>query len=443
MNKKLSLEAQLSILLFILIIAIVSIFCVIQIVINQIWLSALLTITITLPACIIILNYYMHPINKILTALHDGFHNFLDHDFSISLAKTRNDELGDLVDVYNKVSETLRDERVYLYQRELLLDTVIQTTPLCLVLVDDSNAIIYSNNAARQLFHSGKAINGLNFKSLLQAQAKPFSQAVDSGLSGLFNVIEEDSYETYHLTQNNFLLNSKKHQLYLFKKLTKEISRQEVNTWKKVIRLISHELNNSLAPISSLAYSGQLLSNQPELNKINHIFITIEERAKYLQSFIEGYAKFSRLPQPIIKPIEAYPFLENLKKIKDFTIECQDKQKTVDCDPSQLQQVIINLIKNAHESGSNKHAIKLTIEFKDNLTEIKITDRGKGMSEKNLKNALLPFYSTKSQGTGLGLPLCKEIIEAHGGKIIISNRKNGGLSVILLIPNTLTNKSTI
>ncbi len=438
---KLSLEAQISVLLVFIILVIVFIVSSLMILLDDVLLACLISITIVLPTTLLIVHSYMAPLNKVLMALNDGFQNFLDNDFSISIAKTRNDELGDLVAVYNKVGAVLRDERIHLYQRELLLDTVIQTTPLSLVLIDDTGAVIYSNSAARVLLYEGISINGLNFNDLLTKQAESFSLAVNSGLSGLFTASKRGTTETstinetYHLTQNQFLLNGRKHQLYLFKSITKEISRQEVSTWKKVIRLISHELNNSLAPITSLAHSGRTLCERQGEEKLATIFETMGERARYLQIFIEGYAEFARLPKPQLSVVETYPFFESIQQIKTFKLNCTEKIGTIYCDPSQLQQAIINLVKNALESGSIESEVSLSVNVNSNEYEIIVRDRGKGMTEKNLSNALLPFYSTRSGGTGLGLPLCREIVEAHGGKILISNRKSSGLKVTLLLPN--------
>ncbi len=435
MKIKLSLEAQLSLLCLTLIISIVTLVSLFNLWLNDILLAALLSTAFILPASLVVIRFYISPVNDVITALNDGFHNFLDNEFSVSIANTRHDELGELVDVYNRVSETLREERLHLYQRELLLDTVIQTTPLALVLTDNSQAIIYSNSSACQLFNGGNAINGFQLNDLLKKQPREFSLSINSGLSGLFTVSEKEGNETYHLTQNQFLLNGISHNLYLFKTLTREISRQEVNTWKKVIRLISHELNNSLAPVSSLAHSGQLLCNRKNDEQLEKIFSTIGERAKHLQLFLEGYAKFSRLPKPQIQAVNPVSFLNNLQQLRPFQLVIHDKQAEIYCDQGQIQQVIINLIKNAHESGSEPD--KVTVELKPGheLFEIIIKDRGKGMTEDNLSNALLPFYSTKAEGTGLGLPLCREIIEAHGGKIRINNRQRGGLKITLTIPS--------
>lgn len=435
MKIKLSLEAQLSLLILALTIFAVCLVSLFNYWLNSPLIAAIFSLVLIVPTAIFFIRLYMNPINRLLSALNDGFHNFLDNDFSVSLAKMRNDELGKLVEVYNQVGEALRDERIHLYQRELLLDTVIQTTPLSLVLTDDSDAIIYSNSAARQLVFSGKAINGYNFKQLLENKPASFIRAVNSGLNGLFTTTQQENNETYHLTQNQFLLNGRKHHLYLFKTLTKEISRQEVLTWKKVIRLISHELNNSLAPITSLAHSGQTLCERQDDQRLKKIFSTMEERARYLQTFIEGYAKFARLPKPQVQQVEVDKFLLNLQSFKPFIIDELPETKIIYCDPAQMQQAMINLIKNAHESGSTEENIHLKITVTNESFEIQIKDRGKGMSDKNLDNALLPFYSTKSEGTGLGLPLCREIVEAHGGKMMLSNRKNGGLKISLLLPN--------
>ncbi len=432
--KTLSLEAKLSLLLIFLIGTIIAVVAITYYWIDDISLAALISMAISLPVGVMIIHWYMTPINKIFSALYHGYSNFLDNDFSVSLSKTRNDELGDLVDIYNRVGDALRNERVHLYQRELLLDTVMQSSPLSLVLTESSGVIIYSNTASRKLFKKGKGINGDRFETLLDNMPKSFMRSLKSGLNGLFTVSNEEQNDTYHLTQNNFMLNGKSHRLYIFKLLTKEINRQEVNTWKKVIRVISHELNNSLAPISSLAHSGQVLSERLAQDKLKTIFESMEERATYLKHFIEGYAEFARLPKPIQKMIDVSQLFSRLNDLYAFQFVQTNQTILLYGDPIQLQQAIVNLIKNAHESGSTAKDIEIKIKNIKNTTELQILDRGRGMSDRNLKNALLPFYSTKQKGTGLGLPLCREIVEAHGGKLLISNRKDIGIAVTIILP---------
>lgn len=375
---------------------------------------------------------FMQPLKRVLEALSGGMASLQDNDFSVSIAATRNDELGDVVAAYNKLGRTLREERQDLFQRELLLDTVIQTTPLALVLTDQRGHVVYSNSAARRMFVDGQRLEGRSFPRLIERLAEPVRDAVRSGRDGLFSIEHEDGQETYHLSQREFVLNAQPHQLYLFKILTREISRQEVATWKKVIRVIGHELNNSLAPISSLAHSGALLLNDE--SRLNDILGTIEERANHLKQFIEGYARFAKLPLPQLQPVDWSEFLASLKKTFDFRIDGSLPETEAQFDPVQVEQVLINLLKNATESGSASDVITISVHRQPGRFVVRVLDRGPGMSEKVLHNALLPFYSTKQKGSGLGLPLCREIVEAHGGNLSLSNRRSGGLRVEFSIP---------
>ena len=193
----------------------------------------------------------------------------------------RRDELGALVGNYNAVGDVLRRERQDLFQRELLLDTVIQSTPLALVLANAAGHVIYSNTVARQMFGHGAKLEGLVFETLVNETPASLQEAVRGGQDTLFSLEGADGeQEVLHLSQRRFVLNGRDHRLYLFKRLTRELTRQEVATWKKVIRVISHELNNSLAPISSLAHSGRRIAQDPDPARLDSIFATIEERAR-------------------------------------------------------------------------------------------------------------------------------------------------------------------
>lgn len=385
-------------------------------------------------------------LGTMLGALETGLLNFKDHDFSLSLPARGDDEFSRLAKLYNQVGEILRKERQSIYQRELLLDKVIQSSPLSMVLTDDNRRVLYSNIAARHLFNQGRRFEGGDFYQLIETAPQSMQQAVRSGKDGLFSItLDEDKVEgkaegtsastaeqTYHVSQSQFLLNARHHRLYLFKQLTKELNRQEVTVWKKVIRVISHELNNSLAPMSSMAHSGKLLAKGDD--KLNLIFNTIEERVKHLNGFIQGYARFSKLPLPQRKSVDWGPYIDGLKQQAQFSVIGDLPLSEGYFDPAQMEQVLINLLKNAAESGSNSSEIQLNISEQPKAFQLILTDRGSGMPDQVLQNALLPFYSTKQSGTGLGLPLCREIIEAHEGKMALHNREGGGLKVLLWLP---------
>jgi signal transduction histidine kinase len=222
----------------------------------------------------------------------------------------------------------------------------------------------------------------------------------------------------------------------MFRRMTRELSRQEVATWKRVIRVISHELNNSLAPISSLAHSGAELARRGDHERLPGVFATIGERTRHLHGFIAGYASFAKLPAPRPARIDWAPFLSGLSLHCEYRLAGAVPEQPGWFDAAQVEQVLINLIKNAHESGSEPGEVTLALAVAGRDLRIEVADRGPGMSETVLAQALLPFYSTKRSGTGLGLALAREIVEAHGGRIGLANREEGGLRVTMQLPLT-------
>ena len=433
-KNRFSFEGKLTLIVAGLVVAATVLGVSIQFFVDSLPLSILLTAAIALPLSLWVIRRFMVPVNRLFQALIGGVTSLRDNDFSISIAETRSDEFGELVAMYNELGSILRDERQDLFQRELLLDTVIQSTPLALVLANAQDAIVYSNSAARSMFMDGRRLEGHTFAEVLKGVPEPMRDAVAQKREGLFTVEAEVDQETYHLSQREFVLNAQPHQLYLFKRLTREINRQEVATWKKVIRVIGHELNNSLAPISSLAHSGSLVLDNPNSQRLADIFATIEERSNHLKSFIDGYARFAKLPQPQIENVDWHEIVSSLQQTVPFSLDGDLPESDGSFDPVQIEQVLINLLKNAHESGSEETDIRMQVSADRDDQVVRITDRGSGMSEQVLSSALLPFYSTKQKGSGLGLPLCREIIEAHGGCLNLANRRDGGLIVEFSIP---------
>ena len=372
--------------------------------------------------------------SRMVRALDDGVMSLKDRDFSMSVTRASDDELGALVENYNGLGDRLRTERQSLYQRELMLDTVIQTTPLALVLTNDGDAVLYSNSAARTLFSGGRRLEGARFSQYLERAPAPLREAIQRGGDTLFT-FDAGEPQVYHVSQRHFLLNAVPHRLLLLKQLTREINSQEVATWKKVIRVIAHELNNSLAPISSLAHSGQILVTAPDPDQLARVFSTIEDRARHLASFIEGYAQFAKLPQPRLAPVSWEVLLERLRVVVAFRLVGSVPHRSASFDTAQVEQALINLLKNARESGAEPDAIELSVEPAARGFTIEVRDRGPGFTQAALEHALVPFYSTKASGTGLGLTLCREIVEAHGGRLRIANRAGGGAVVTLWLPD--------
>ena len=397
--------------------------------------GALLALLVGLPLAALGARAAARPWIRFLGALADGLASLKDGDFSLSLARPRGlPEAAPLAAAYNGLGERFRAERQTLLQRELLLDTVIQATPLALVLTNDAGIVIYSNLAARRLLQDGRPLEGHGFNALVEAADAALREAIAGGQDTLFTMRVAAEAEIFHLSLRHFTLNARSHHLYLLKQLTRELNAQEVASWKKVIRVIAHELNNSLAPISSLAHSGRALARSPEPAALERVFGTIAERAQHLHSFIDGYARFAKLPRPRPEPVAWPAFVERLKATLRFTLEGALPAAPGWFDPAQLEQVLINLLKNAHESGSAPSAVGVRVSERAGGIEIAVADRGPGMPAAVREHALVPFFSTKPEGTGLGLTLSREIVEAHGGRLELRARAGGGTQVHVWLP---------
>jgi nitrogen fixation/metabolism regulation signal transduction histidine kinase len=401
-------------------------------------LTAPLCLACVIPIAIITVRSQVQPILSLFRALEGTVTSYRDGDFSFSLHWPQNDELADLIRAHNDLGNVLREQRRDLVQRELLLDTMVQNTPVAMLLVADvpqrAGAVVYANLAARQLLADGRKLEGHALDELLAHASPALGEALARGGDGLFTAGEGEDEQVYHLARSSFSLNGRKHELLLLRHLTAELRRQEVQTWKKVIRVISHELNNSLAPLASLAHSGAELVRRGQTERLPQILETIGERTRHLESFILGYARFAKLPTPRLERCDWPGFISRLASQIPFRLEGELPQEPALLDQAQLEQALLNLLKNAHESGSAPDEVELQVRRVQDLLRIEVVDRGSGMNEAVLTNALVPFYSTKRSGTGLGLALAREIAEAHGGRILLSNREGGGLAVTMILP---------
>ncbi|MES2130423.1 MAG: ATP-binding protein, partial [Pseudomonadota bacterium] len=364
-----------------------------------------LCLACVVPIAVITMRAEIAPILSLFRALEGTVSSYKDGDFSFSLHWPQNDELSDLVAAHNALGQVLREQRLGLVQRELLLDTMVQNTPVAMLLVAEGGPIVYANVAARQLLGEGRKLEGHQLAEIVRRAAPALDEALARGGDGLFTTASGEEEEVYHLARSSFSLNGRRHELLLLRQLTLELRRQEVQTWKKVIRVISHELNNSLGPLSSLAHSGAELVRRGQTERLPQILDTIRERTGHLETFIQGYARFAKLPTPRLEARDWGSFVAGLAAQVPFTLAAPLPEEVAYFDPAQLEHALLNLIKNAHESGSPAAEVALSVKRALGMLRIEVLDRGPGMSAAVLTNALVPFYSTKRSGTGLGLAL--------------------------------------
>jgi nitrogen fixation/metabolism regulation signal transduction histidine kinase len=389
-----------------------------------------------LPIGYLINKMVIGPVRATLVALGDGLLSFAERDYGVRIAPPRDADIGELVARFNRLGEKLKTEHNDVYQREMVLETVLDFTPSAVFLVNEAERILFANSTARDLLGDHKKLEGRELGDILGQRLPGALDALGPEGDAMVTVDRDGVEETFTVARRFFTLSTQQHTLIVVKPLGRELAQREAEVWKKAIRVISHELNNSLAPITSLVHSARLIHKNPEhAHRLGAMFDAIEERAVHLKNFLEGYARLAKLPRPSPRWVEWSDFLGHLQRLCAFRLLGAPPAEPSWFDPAQLEQVVINLLKNAAESGSPSDDITLEVSSDDGGAELHVLDRGKGMSEEALRKAALPFYSTKKTGSGLGLALCRDIVDAHGGKLALTPRDGGGLAVSVWLPS--------
>lgn len=363
----------------------------------------------------------IHAVVNAAQALREG-------DFSLEVRTGTEDELDQLAQVYNDLVEGVRNERLNINQREHLLNALVQSAPQSLLLLNKDGRIVLDNPAARKLFNCDTGLVGCLLGDELHHLPTALREALHDQCEGFVTVPGEDGDETYQLQRRGFSLQGQLHFLWQIFPVTRDTARQEIATWKKVIRIISHEVNNSLAPVSSMAHSALKLVERQEWDRVRDVLGGIADRSTHLSRFIDSYADFARVPQPQCEWVPANELLRTVNQVVSCVWDETEATHSIWADRPQLEQLLINLLKNAHEAGSNPSDVRLQLSDGATGTTLRILDCGRGMSESARMQALLPFFTTKPDGSGLGLAVVRDVVLAHDGRISLLNRKNNGAS---------------
>lgn len=355
--------------------------------------------------------------------------------------------LSDFNLLLNQLADKLAEQSLITREKQILLSKVTDQIDVAVIACDENNHITLMNPSAERLFSERfENIEGTPIKSL------GLQNVVNEAVNTVTEFAIGKNKRKVYVRTDRFFEHGKPHHLIFITDIQQILRDEERQAWQKLLRVLSHEINNSLTPIASIGETlvseikspenQQTLSEQTKLNLSDGLTV-ITERAHALNHFIQDYQQLSRLPPPSKRKVMLQEFLHNIAKLfEPVNIDVRDANLSVFADSEQLQQVLVNLIKNAHEANlakSNEEAL-VVINCKTNqqFVEIEIVDCGKGI--KNADNLFVPFYTTKKKGSGIGLTLSRQIALNHGGMLhlenVLENENIVGAKAVLSIPTS-------
>jgi nitrogen fixation/metabolism regulation signal transduction histidine kinase len=379
------------------------------------WFSAAAATGVAAVLIAIAAAYFFEQLVRPLQTLANVVAALREDDFSFrARGARRGDSLGDLALEINALAGTLQTQRAAARDALTLVERVINSMQSPVLAFDGAGALRLLNPAAADAFRLARRLS-------LGRLAGELS------LETLLGTSDEDLYTTpssrFSVRRTTFRLHGMPHTLFVLADVAAALREEERLAWQRLIRVLSHEINNSLTPIKSLA--GSLRTRVHNAEDLNRGLTVIEDRAASLNRFLQAYQQLTRLPAPALKPISLAAVVSAVLPLETrLAVELQPGPETlVMADPDQLQQLLINLIRNAVEAARSlsENPPRVLVTWSKTATQavLQIVDSGPGLL--NPSNLFVPFYTTKPEGSGIGLVLAQQIASAHKGSITLTN----------------------
>jgi two-component system, NtrC family, nitrogen regulation sensor histidine kinase NtrY len=359
-----------------------------------------------------------------------------------------NDALGELALEINTLADILTEQRIQTIEATALLRRVVDEIDAPLFTFDPDHILRLVNAAGERLLQQpsarllGKTAAGLELNACFEARNETLVALPYSTPNARWMV-----------RQSSFRQNGVPHKLIVLSDVSRALREEERSAWQRLIRVLGHELNNSLAPIISIAGSLASRLPLPELPEEQNADFQrglniIESRTASLHRFLQSYRRLAQMPSPTLQPIELRPLLERVAVLETrLSVEIvPGSERVLMIDPDLIEQMLINLVRNAVDAaleqaqsahaGSEPAAPKVSLRWEQDDRKLALIVEDNGIGLLNPSNAFVPFYTTKQGGSGIGLVLSQQIAEAHGGSIELANRRDTrGCIVKVLLPS--------
>jgi two-component system, NtrC family, nitrogen regulation sensor histidine kinase NtrY len=347
-----------------------------------------------------------------------------EEDFSIRARGARpEDALGEVLVEVNALAETLREQRLGALEATALLSRVMAEIEVAVFAFDDAGLVALVNRFGERLLGQpeprlrGRSAMELGLAAFLEPGAPRILEATLPGGAG-----------RWEIRQSAFRLGGAPHRLLVLADVSRPLREEERQAWQRLIRVLGHELNNSLAPIQSIAGSLQTLAaaeNPPAdwRADLRQGLAVIASRSAALSRFTTAYTRLARLPPPRPEPVALEPLVRRVAELETrLTVGLlPGPALVISGDADQLEQLLINVVRNAVDAAlETGGGVALGWKRGAGVVEIWVADDGPGLP--NTSNLFVPFFTTKPGGSGIGLVLCRQIAEAHGGTFVLENR---------------------
>jgi len=373
--------------------------------------------------------YRLRTLSNLIAALREGDYSFR------ARKRSRTDPLDEVITELNLLAESLRSQRVEDLEATALVREVMAEIDVAVFAFDGSHRLRQVNHAGEELFGAHRTAIGTSAAELglEDCLTGPPARTVQLEIDG--------TPSRWEMRRGAFRQHGRPNQLLLLSDVSRALHAEELVAWKRMIRVIGHELNNSLAPITSLSDSMERLVRRDPLpddwqNDVVRGFEVIASRVEALNRFMTDCSRLAKIPEPTLAPVDIGACIRRVTELEQrhpiSIIEGPDS--TVPVDQDQIEQVLINLIRNAVEASiESGGTVEIGWAENDRWLEIAIRDEGCGITDP--QSLFIPFYTTKPEGSGIGLFLCRQIAEAHAGSVSVRNRIGiAGCEAVLRLP---------
>lgn len=377
--------------------------------------------------------HHLQTLSNLLAALREG-------DYSIRARGARRDDaLGEVMIEVNALGETLREQRLGALEATTLLRTVMAEIDVAIFAFDQEQRLRLVNRAGERLL--AQPLERLMGRTAAELQLADCLENASAEATRAMEIVFPGGTSRWGVRRSAFREHGRPHTLLVLADLDRPLREEERAAWQRIVRVLGHELNNSLAPIKSIAGSLEsLLLREPRPSDwredMRRGLTVIGSRSAALSRFMQAYAQLARLPPPRFGPVDVGAWVHrviNLETRVRITLD-PGPDLIIRADGDQLDQLLINLLRNAADAAIETGG-GVTIGWSRNAVhlDVRIQDEGPGLS--NTANLFVPFFTTKPGGSGIGLVLSRQIAEAHGGSLSLENRRHGrGTEARLRLP---------